>query len=241
MARGMRLLVALAGAVTLTVFLLGTAFAQTAAVPGSGANYGQAFLDRLAAALGIDRARLDAAAKQAGNEVIDQALKDGAVTQAQADRMRQRVAQGAWPMHPGFLGRRGHGLLHGGRGMGGPELDAAATALGMTRADLVTELQNGKTIGQVADARGVDRQQVRDAIVAAHRAELDAAVKNGALTQQQADLMLQLYQTYDPLEKPLGGCRWKTGTTGGGTGTGGGAAGATGAFRRGAMRAAPSF
>lgn len=235
MARGMRLLVALAGAVTLTAFLLGTAFAQTAPVPGSGANYGQTFLDRLAAALGIDRARLDAAAQRAGNEVIDQALKDGAVTQAQADRMRRRVAQGAWPMHP-FFGRHGYGFFHGGRG---PELDAAASALGMTRADLVTELQNGKTIGQVADARGVDRQKVRDAIVAAHKAELDAAVQNGTLTQQQADLMLQLYQTYDPLEKPLGGCRWKTGT-GGGTGTGTGAAGAGGAFWRGAARA-PSF
>lgn len=233
MARGMRLLVALTGAVTLTAFLLGTAFAQTAPVPGSGAPYGQAFLDRLAAALGIDRARLDAAARQAGNEVIDQALKDGAVTQAQAERMRQRVAQGAWPMHPGFLGRHGHGFFHGGRG---PELDAAASALGMTRADLVTELGNGKTIGQVADARGVDRQKVRDAIVAARRAKLDAAVQNGTLTQQQADLMLQLYQTYDPLEKPLGGCRGKTGPGG----TGAGAAGTGGVLWHGAARA-PSF
>lgn len=229
MARGMRLLAALAGAVTLTAFLLGTAFAQTAPVAGSGASYGQAFLDRLAAALGIDRARLDAAARQAGNEVIDQALKDGAVTQAEAERMRRRVAQGAWPMHPGFPGR--HGLFHGGRG---PELDAAASALGMTRADLLTELRNGKTIGEVADARGVDRQKVRDAMVAAHKAELDAAVRNGALTQRQADLMLQLYQTRDPLEMPAGGCRWKAG--GGTSGT----SGASGAGWR-VRGPAPSF
>ncbi len=218
MPRKLRVIVALSVVTSLTVFLLGTVSAQTTPSQGTGASYAQAFLDRLAAALGIERARLDAAAKEAGGQVIDQALRDGWLTQAEADRLRQRVDAGAWMVHPGPFGGHRGGFFHGMKGMHGADLDAAANALGMTRADLVTELQNGKTLGEVADARGVDRQAVRDALVAAYKARLDAAVQNGTLTQEQADLMLRLFQTVDPLEQPLRGCRWKTGT--GSTGAG---------------------
>lgn len=85
----------------------------------------------------------------------------------------------------------------GGRGMhGGPggldadDLTAAATALGMTEADLTTALESGKTAADVAADQGVDVQQVIDAIVASDKAEIDAAVKAGTMTQAQADQRL---------------------------------------------------
>jgi hypothetical protein len=50
---------------------------------------------------------------------------------------------------------------------GGPHLEAAADALGMTEDELRAELEAGKTIADVAGERGVDVDTVIDAIVAA--------------------------------------------------------------------------
>src|SRR5215470_12983351 len=47
----------------------------------------------------------------------------------------------------------GHGR---GFGLGQPELEAAAKALNMTAADLMTALQSGKTLEQVAQGANVD-------------------------------------------------------------------------------------
>jgi uncharacterized membrane protein len=70
---------------------------------------------------------------------------------------------------------------------GGPDvLATAATALGMSQADLRTALQDGKTIAQVAKDKGVDVQKVIDAVVAAQSAQLDQAVTDGKLTPAQA-------------------------------------------------------
>jgi hypothetical protein len=79
---------------------------------------------------------------------------------------------------------RGHG---GPGGLDADDLTAAAGALGMTEADLTTALQGGKTAAQVAADRGVDVQKVIDAIVAADKAEIAAAVTAGTMTQAQAD------------------------------------------------------
>jgi hypothetical protein len=71
-------------------------------------------------------------------------------------------------------------------GAGPDVLATAATALGMTEADLRTALQGGKTIAQVAKDKGVDVDKVIDALVADQSARLDQAVTGGKLTQAQA-------------------------------------------------------
>ena len=64
-------------------------------------------------------------------------------------------------------------------------LDAAATAIGISVADLRTELQAGKSLAQVAESKGVDRQKLIDALVADANAHIDEAVANGKLTSEQ--------------------------------------------------------
>ncbi len=75
------------------------------------------------------------------------------------------------------------------------ELDAAAKALGMTSTDLSTQLQNGKTLSDLATARGVTLQSVQDAIQSARRAEMTAqinqAVSSGQMTQDKANWLLE--------------------------------------------------
>ena len=91
-------------------------------------------------------------------------------------------------------------LLHGrgpggGRGLGLVELQVAAEALEMTTDELITALQSGKTLEQVAEDAGVDLQDVQDAIRAAHetelRARIEQAVSDGTMTQEKADWLLK--------------------------------------------------
>jgi lipoate-protein ligase A len=60
----------------------------------------------------------------------------------------------------------------------------------MTEAELRTELDAGKSIAQVAEAKNVDLQVVIDALVAKQQAHIAEHVAEGKLTQAQADAKL---------------------------------------------------
>ncbi len=90
---------------------------------------------------------------------------------------------GGWKGGPGFgFGHRG-GVMLGGK------LDAAAKALGITADELEKDLRNGQSIADVAKAKSVDVNKVIDALVNDAQSEIDAAVKDKHLTQQQADTL----------------------------------------------------
>ena len=75
----------------------------------------------------------------------------------------------------------------GGGPMGSDDITAAATALGMTEADVTAALQNGQALADLAATQNVDVQTLIDAMVAAEKAEIQAQVDAGAITQAQAD------------------------------------------------------
>lgn len=108
-------------------------------------------------------------------------VTDGTLTQAQADKVAGTLGSAdVGPGGPG--GHRGHGP-----GRGGPDLAAAATALGMTQADLRTALTSGKSLAQVAEDKGVPVDKVVAALVAAAKQRIAQAVTDGRLTQERAD------------------------------------------------------
>lgn len=78
-----------------------------------------------------------------------------------------------------------------GRGnWGGPEnslVAVAANVLGMEQTALVAELNTGKTIAQVAQAKGVALDKIVTAFVQPHVEWLTQAVTDGKITQAQAD------------------------------------------------------
>lgn len=95
--------------------------------------------------------------------------------------------------HGAMMGPRwGYGSMMGsGWGMHGYSLiDAAAEVLGIERADLIAELQAGKSLAELAEERGVEPQAIVDAFLADHEERLQELVDAGRLTQEQADLML---------------------------------------------------
>jgi hypothetical protein len=87
----------------------------------------------------------------------------------------------------------GHGF---GRGMGGEVgLEAAAEALGMTADELSLQMWGGKTLADLAEEKGVDLQDVQDAVNAAleqaQRDAIEQAVEDGTITREHADWLLE--------------------------------------------------
>jgi hypothetical protein len=134
---------------------------------------------------------------------LSQAVTGGRITQAQADALlanlkvtlpgQLQTKQVAGLEGSGFGGRGGKGGPGGMRG--GASLTTVATALGITEAELQTELQAGKTIAAVATAKGVDLSVVSNALLEAEKTKLAQAVTDGKLTQAQADARLANAQT----------------------------------------------
>ena len=90
-----------------------------------------------------------------------------------------------------LFGKSGHA---GGRGFGGPgrglanDFATVTAYLGITTAQLRTDLKSGKTLAQIADATsGKSSAGLIAALVAAEKTEIAAAVTAGKLTQTQAD------------------------------------------------------
>src|SRR5512143_2522966 len=112
-----------------------------AAIAATQSNSPQAQSDAIiadaAGQLGVTSTKLSDALKQALENQVDAAVKAGTITQAQATELKSRIEAGQVPLI-------GLGPAGGGHGFGhhdpGPGLDAAATYLGLTQSQLMTQL-----------------------------------------------------------------------------------------------------
>ena len=172
--------------------MLGLAAALVAAAGGGVAiaasdsspkEENQAIIDDVAKQLGISSSKLSDALKNALSDRVDAAVAAGRISKAEGDALKQRINSDDYPL---FLGpHRGFG--HFGFFSGGT---AAAAYLGLTEAQLHSELEAGKTLAQVAQAHGKSVAGLIDALVADAKKHLDEAVAAGRLTQAQENEML---------------------------------------------------
>jgi hypothetical protein len=160
------------------------------------------FLDSVAKHLGISSEELEDATKAAAVEQVDRALEDGKITQEQADAMRERIESGDFPafLGPGMFGFRhgGPGGLGGGPGhhfFFGDKLGSAAEYLGLTEDELRTQLRDGKSLAEIAEAESKSVDGLKQAIFAGVKSSLDEAVANERLTQEQADAIHERLQS----------------------------------------------
>ena len=128
-----------------------------------------------------------AAIVAAETKEIDQRVSAGQLTQAQADQLKSGLQQRATDEVNGTGHGPGGPGGHGPGGMQGEDQELVAGAIGITAAQLQTELASGKTIAQVAQAHGVSVDTVISKWVASENQEIDDRVKAGQLTQAQAD------------------------------------------------------
>jgi len=152
-------------------------------------NYAQVFVDKLAGILHLTPTATQDALKQAQLQTVDQMLKDGTITQQQADAMKARINAGQG-LGFGFGGRHGGGF-EGNRALmqslKTAELNAVASALHMSTADLQSALRSGKSLADLETQQKVSDSAVTAAMKSAAKGVLDNAVKTGTITQAQAD------------------------------------------------------
>ena len=180
------------GTALLAVIVVGGGIAATKALTPKQES--QAVIDDAAKQLGVSPDKLSSALKQALKNRVDEAVKSGRLTKAQADRLKQAIDDGDAPLFGlgprrfhdhGHFGFRGH--VHGPFAEG---LKAAADYLGLTRAQLMTELRGGKSLAQVAKAHGKTADGLVDALMKQADEKLDQAVKNGRITEAEKTEML---------------------------------------------------
>jgi hypothetical protein len=161
----------------------GAGAAVAATQDSSPSSESKAVIDDAAKQLGIPSSKLSDALKNALSDRVAAAVAAGRMTKAEGDALKARIQSNDFPLvggphrgfgHFGFIGR----------------LEGAAGYIGITEAQLRTELESGKSLAQVATAHGKSVDGLISALVAAAKDKLDSAVSAGRLTKAQETEML---------------------------------------------------
>lgn len=162
--------------------------------PGKASTVCNNFVSHFASDLGTTQSKVDAAFVKAVGQTLDDEVKSGTLTQAQADVIKKKIAGQApcalMPSAPktprSDVGAYKQALL-----------GAAASALGITEQQLSADLAQGMTLSQIAAAQNppVTEAEFRDRLVAKLTPLLDDAVAKKQLTAAQEQAIIQQLKT----------------------------------------------
>ena len=124
-------------------------------------------------------------------EMLQALVDDGTLTSEQADAVTAHLVENRPERgergERGEEGRRGHP----GKAFGlGVASEAVTDLLGIDGEELRTQLRDGATLAEIAEAQGVDAQAVVDELVGELDERLTNAVENGRIEQAEADQKL---------------------------------------------------
>jgi len=168
----------------------GAGVAATKLTRDSPSEESQAIVNDAAKNLGVSPGKLSAAIKKAFSDRIDAAVKAGRITKAEGDALKQRIESDDFPLFGppvfgfGFPGV--HPFFHG--------LDAAATYLGLTEAQLRSRIDAGKTLAEIAKEQNKSVDGLKEAMVKDVKDKLDAAVKAGRLSKADEQSALKDFE-----------------------------------------------
>jgi hypothetical protein len=147
-------------------------------------------LAEVAAAHNVDAQRLKTTILNTYKSQLDPAVRNGTLTQAQADKQYQAFAQDIDNIINGTARRVEKYSTESDAPTEAAERaawNAAPPLLGMQAVEMKRALGSGKTLTELAREKNVDPQRLREAMLHAGKAQLDAAVAAKTLTQAQAD------------------------------------------------------
>src|SRR4051794_35923428 len=156
------------------------ALAVTAAESRISSQVCSDFMSHFAVEIGKSQAEINAAFQRAIADTLADEVKAGHLTQTQADKIKQRLTNRT-PCSFGGLqpgGTRLHALMQ-------QYVAASAAALGLTEAQLKTDLRDGQSLSQVAAAQKVSEASFRTKLIANLKPLLDKAVTNKRITSTQ--------------------------------------------------------
>lgn len=179
----MRKMILVLAALAAAVSLAGTSAALADDAPKQ-----PALIDAVAAKLGLTPAQLQAAFKAVLVERIDAKVAAGTLTPEQAAKLKERIAsaQGLGLGARKAFAKRAKAFKQGMIAKA-KRLAPVATLLTMTREELRAELKAGKSLAEIAAAKGVSRTDLIAAMTKPAKDRLAKAVAAGKLTQARAD------------------------------------------------------
>lgn len=162
--------------------------------PTATKPYCQQYLQDLANRLHVSVSTLQQDKLASAEDVLAQLVRDGKLTQNQANQIEQRLQS-----HKACSGN-GRGLW--GRGVIMQSLKQylpgiatqVAQGLHLTVGQLEAQLQSGKSLSDIATAQGVSSTQLQTIVTNAIQSAVNQAVSAGNLTQQQATSIMQMLQ-----------------------------------------------
>ena len=180
------------------------------AATNDGDKERDAFADDVAKRLDVSREKLDSAVEGAFKDRLDAAVKNGKLTEKQADEILKKMKEhGGVPFGPGFgphgpgFGPGGpggpHKLHFRGHGPGGPliaGIDTAAKYLGVSRDELRKQLSSGKSLADVAKAQDKSTSGLKQAMRETLESKLAKAVEDEDLTGKQRDEILARFDEH---------------------------------------------
>lgn len=144
------------------------------------------------------------AAVEAATTEIEARVTAGEMTRERADEILSNLEENITNIINGEFqpGRGGPGRGEG-RGFGpGPVargaqalVDAAAEATGLTHQEIIEQVRAGSTLAEVITANGANVDAVIDAAVTDATEQINAAVTEGRITQEEADTMIAELET----------------------------------------------
>ena len=150
------------------------------------------FISHFSSDLNTSQAALNAAFQKAIGETLADQVKNGKLTQPQADKIKARLAGRTPCAIAGSLKRPAAGANLSAYRQA--LLSAAASALGITDATLKSDLAKGMSLSQIAAAQHVTEAQFRTKLIANLTPLLDKAVADKLITPAQEKKIINRLQ-----------------------------------------------
>ena len=151
------------------------------------------FMKHFAIEIGKTQAQINDAFQKAIADTLGDEVKSGKISQSQADAIKARLAKQTPCALPSTIGRQPKGPALGAYLQ--EYMSAAAAALGISQAQLMTDLKSGQSLSQIAAAQNLTEADFRAKLIANLKPALDQAVTNKKLTAVQEQALLNRLQT----------------------------------------------
>ncbi len=156
--------------------------------------YCEQYLQDLANQLHVSVTTLQQDKQSARDDMLNQMVKDGKLTQAQATTIEQKLQSHQACTGNGktanFVNKQ---FLSKYRGQ---IEDSIAAGLHLTSAQLTAQLQAGQSLSQIAKAQKVSSTQLHTIVTSAVQSALNTAVSKGDLTQSESTSFSQYLQSH---------------------------------------------
>ena len=152
------------------------------------------FMKHFAVAISKSQAEINTAFQKAIADTLADEVKSGQITQAQADALKKKLSSQTPCVLPSTI-HRGSAPKAQIEAYMQQYVTAAAAALGISEAQLKTDLAGGQSLSQVATAQKVSEADFRTKLINNLKPILDKAVTDKKLTADQAKAIVSRLQT----------------------------------------------